>query len=548
MNPLTSTLLALGSSAAGGLSSLAARSERAGRSAEPDAAQGFARLLDRSRERMAAPAQTAPATPIAERAATPAAREPNPAPERDAGVRPPTERALAERQATRREEARTLDRRQADERSATAERRQTAAAEAPAPASPAAPDGRALASRTARGGSSRTAKPERSDPGRTGAEGQEVGASDGALDARRPVGASRSDGTERQTAGGRADDASTAAAAGGSGLPAGVNAPVPEPGSVGLSKGSMPLEGVTGEGSGDGRGVGATASDPLISGARETAAGLTSLGPDATDGNRSDAQTALQPHAGAAARAHLAASGHGPGSAHALRSEDEPAGGLRVGPASHARDELALQGAVPDRLNGLTTDRLDALLGLAGSPHPTAPGSLHGAAAAGLAAPLAAAGDPGASATLPSVDVADRMDTPGFAPSLASQVSVLARDGIERAEIRLNPAEMGPVAVQILIDGSQARVEFTADQAVTRQALESSLPQLAAALREAGLTLSGGGVFQQGGRSGSDGGGRPGSGSERDQPSEGASEGGTPTLGHLSGSRRALPGGVDVYA
>jgi flagellar hook-length control protein FliK len=56
---------------------------------------------------------------------------------------------------------------------------------------------------------------------------------------------------------------------------------------------------------------------------------------------------------------------------------------------------------------------------------------------------------------------------------------------------------MGPVAVQIVVDGSQAQVSFHAAQAETRQALEQSLADLAAALQSQGLTLAGGGVFQQ---------------------------------------------------
>ena len=51
--------------------------------------------------------------------------------------------------------------------------------------------------------------------------------------------------------------------------------------------------------------------------------------------------------------------------------------------------------------------------------------------------------------------------------------------------------------MQIVVDGSQAQVSFHAVQAETRQALEQSLPDLAAALQSQGLTLSGGGVFQQ---------------------------------------------------
>ncbi|WP_157281730.1 flagellar hook-length control protein FliK [Pelomonas sp. Root1237] len=84
-----------------------------------------------------------------------------------------------------------------------------------------------------------------------------------------------------------------------------------------------------------------------------------------------------------------------------------------------------------------------------------------------------------------------------FAPELGARVSLLAVDGVQQAELQLNPADMGPVAVQIVIDGSQAQVSFHAAQAETRQALEQSLPDLAAALQSQGLTLSGGGVFQQ---------------------------------------------------
>ncbi|HEY9109889.1 MAG TPA: flagellar hook-length control protein FliK, partial [Roseateles sp.] len=84
-----------------------------------------------------------------------------------------------------------------------------------------------------------------------------------------------------------------------------------------------------------------------------------------------------------------------------------------------------------------------------------------------------------------------------FAPELGARVSLLAVDGVQQAELQLNPADMGPVSVQITVDGSQAQVSFHALQAETRQALEQSLPDLAAALQGQGLTLSGGGVFQQ---------------------------------------------------
>jgi flagellar hook-length control protein FliK len=102
------------------------------------------------------------------------------------------------------------------------------------------------------------------------------------------------------------------------------------------------------------------------------------------------------------------------------------------------------------------------------------------------------------------------LNTPEFAPALGAQVVRFVRDGIEHARMRLNPAELGPVAVQLAVDGTQVRVDLVAEIAATRQVLEQGLPVLAGALRDAGFTLSGGGVFQQA---------RDGGGGARDLPS-----------------------------
>ena len=85
---------------------------------------------------------------------------------------------------------------------------------------------------------------------------------------------------------------------------------------------------------------------------------------------------------------------------------------------------------------------------------------------------------------------------PDFAQAFGLQVNVLAKDGVQHAELHLNPAEMGPVSVQITVDGTQARIDFGADVLATRQAIEAGLPELASALRDAGFTLHGGGVSQ----------------------------------------------------
>ncbi|HMC17466.1 MAG TPA: flagellar hook-length control protein FliK, partial [Albitalea sp.] len=116
------------------------------------------------------------------------------------------------------------------------------------------------------------------------------------------------------------------------------------------------------------------------------------------------------------------------------------------------------------------------------------------ALAASSAAHAAARAEPIAAA--PAINLPTPVNSPEFKAALGMQVSLLARDGVQHAELHLNPAEMGPISVQIALDGSQAQVDFGADSAHTRHLIEAGLPELASALRDAGLTLSGGGVSQ----------------------------------------------------
>jgi len=85
----------------------------------------------------------------------------------------------------------------------------------------------------------------------------------------------------------------------------------------------------------------------------------------------------------------------------------------------------------------------------------------------------------------------------GFAPALGAQLNVFLRDGVQHARLHLHPAELGPLTVQIQLDGATAQVRLAAEHPLTRQALEQAMPTLAGTLRESGLTLTGGGVFEQ---------------------------------------------------
>ncbi len=119
-----------------------------------------------------------------------------------------------------------------------------------------------------------------------------------------------------------------------------------------------------------------------------------------------------------------------------------------------------------------------------------------------LPTPLAAPTGSALSPPIASVQAEANLSAPpgsaDFGVQLGAQLTTFVREGVEHARLHLHPAELGPVQVRIELDGTTARLHLSAEHADTRQALEQALPQLAGSLREAGLTLSGGGVFDQG--------------------------------------------------
>lgn len=152
-----------------------------------------------------------------------------------------------------------------------------------------------------------------------------------------------------------------------------------------------------------------------------------------------------------------------------------------------------------------------------------------------------------AAETAARLDVAARLESPQFSAEMSARLSVLAADGVQQAELHLNPAEMGPVSVQIVMDGQQAQISFHAESSETRSVLEKSLPELASALRDQGLTLSGGGVFQQSAgqrqAQASDQNSRQGRNADSSED-----EGGASAATVAAPAPRQLRGVVDVYA
>ena len=86
---------------------------------------------------------------------------------------------------------------------------------------------------------------------------------------------------------------------------------------------------------------------------------------------------------------------------------------------------------------------------------------------------------------------------------VGERVIMMAGNQLRSAEIRLTPAELGPLRVQVAIDDGAANVTFHAQHAVTRDALEQALPRLREMLAENGLTLGNAQVGDDGVRQGS---------------------------------------------
>lgn len=148
--------------------------------------------------------------------------------------------------------------------------------------------------------------------------------------------------------------------------------------------------------------------------------------------------------------------------------------------------------------------------------------------------------------------------SPQFAQALSDQVAVWVgsarADGPMTAELRLNPAEMGPINIKIAVDGQVARIDFAATALETRQAIEASLGNLSKALEEVGLSLTGGDVSSQfrdaRGQGQNTGSGGMGAAEGRSEPAaDGPLDGAPLDLGAAAArvSRSGL-GSLDLYA
>lgn len=89
--------------------------------------------------------------------------------------------------------------------------------------------------------------------------------------------------------------------------------------------------------------------------------------------------------------------------------------------------------------------------------------------------------------------LAQPFGSPAWDDGFSSRVVWMARNDVQSAEIRLNPPDLGPIEVKLVLTGDQgtqaASIQFSAAHAATREAIESALPRLREMLQENGIAL-----------------------------------------------------------
>lgn len=118
------------------------------------------------------------------------------------------------------------------------------------------------------------------------------------------------------------------------------------------------------------------------------------------------------------------------------------------------------------------------------------------------------AGTPSVANPALSLDIQPQLNSAAWGKVMSSRVVWMAREGVQQAELRLNPANLGPVEVRLSMQNDQTNVTFIASNAAARDALEQALPRLRESFNESGLALNNAEVSHQD---------QPSQGSEQDE-------------------------------
>ncbi|POT54797.1 hypothetical protein C3432_26210 [Citrobacter amalonaticus] len=90
---------------------------------------------------------------------------------------------------------------------------------------------------------------------------------------------------------------------------------------------------------------------------------------------------------------------------------------------------------------------------------------------------------------VPTAVLNPELGTEAWRQSLNQQMSIYTRNGIQNAELRLNPQELGVIRINMQLNSDQATLHFVSENHQVRAALEAAMPQLRTSLAESGIQL-----------------------------------------------------------
>lgn len=128
-----------------------------------------------------------------------------------------------------------------------------------------------------------------------------------------------------------------------------------------------------------------------------------------------------------------------------------------------------------------------------GEPNTPAPGVTPAPAnpsAAASPTPVRADTPPASSAFLPTTPDTLELRQNQWGRVLGHQLSWLVNNQMQEAEIRVNPPELGPLAVRMSMHHNQTNVTFLCHDAAVREAIETAMPRLREMLDNQGITLN----------------------------------------------------------
>lgn len=96
---------------------------------------------------------------------------------------------------------------------------------------------------------------------------------------------------------------------------------------------------------------------------------------------------------------------------------------------------------------------------------------------------------PTVAAPVATATISQELGTEAWRQSLNQQINLYSRNGIQNAEIRLNPQELGVIRINMQLNSDQATLHFVSENHQVRAALEAAMPQLRTSLAESGIQL-----------------------------------------------------------